>query len=75
MIYNPPDAKLIYGKAFIPEVKGMKTTGKERGEQYTHKFDTEVSIFGLTDGSLLIKPKGKLRLWANESDVDRYDKT
>jgi len=76
IVYNPKGAKLIYGRAFIPLIKGIKTTGKEKGEHYEHKYrNLEVSIYGLSDGSYLVKPKHGQRLWANESDVDRYDRT
>ena len=70
-IYNPPKKqKLLYGRAFIPVIRGIKTNGKYRGERYEHKFSkNEVSIYGNPDGSLIIKSNNNLRLWNYDKDI------
>lgn len=77
VIYNPSRARLLYGRAWIPEARGIKTDGKYKGERFKHKFskNTSMKIFGLPDGSLLIKSNDGKRLWADEKDVNRFDKS
>lgn len=73
-IYNPvKGAKLLYGKARIPKVYGMKTEGRFKGQKFVHTSSHDVSIFGLPNGDLLIKGQGR-RLWANDADVEKYEK-
>lgn len=70
-IYNPPTKqKLLYGRAYIPVIRGIKTNGKYRGEKYEHKFSkNEVSIYGNPDGSLIVKSNNNLRLWNYDKDI------
>ena len=70
-IYNPPGKqKLLYGRAYIPVIRGVKTNGKYAGERYEHKFSkNEVSIYGNPDGSLIIKSNNDLRLWNYDKDI------
>lgn len=70
-IYNPPGKqKLLYGRAYIPVIRGIKTNGKYKGEKYEHKFSkNEVSIYGNPDGSLIIKSNNNLRLWNYDKDI------
>lgn len=67
---NPGGAKLVYPRALIPVVIGIKANG----EEYEHEFKTEVSIYATSDGGLLIKAKSGRKLWARESQVSKYDK-
>jgi len=69
-IYNPPKQKLLYGHAYIPVIRGIKTNGRYKGERYEHKFSkNEVSIYGNSDGSLMVKSNNNLRLWNYDKNI------
>ena len=64
----PPGTKEIYNRLLTIEVK----TGPESifpNEYLGHKFPKGVKVYGLKDGSILIKSKNGKRLW-DEFDYD-----
>jgi hypothetical protein len=67
VVYNPPEAQLIYD--LILEIKAEKRKHpKWKGERFKHEFsrNTHAQIWGLPDGSLLIKSKKGVPLWRRE---------
>ncbi len=64
-VYNPPRGRLIYGRAVY--LQGEKTNGSYKGKQYRHTFenDSRVAIYGLPDGSVLLRSAAGKRLWQN----------
>lgn len=66
-IYNDPEPYLIYDLCL--EIRAKKSYHENyKGERFSHKFskDTHAQIFGLSDGSLLIKSKKGKKLWRVE---------
>lgn len=76
-IYNPHKATLLYGKAFVPKIYGVKTEGLHSGKKFVHTFSrsTNMRVQGLPDGSIRISARNGKRLWAKEKDVSRFDKS
>ena len=62
-VYNPPPGRMIYGQVLA--VQARKTNGKHRGEGFKHTFApaSQVAMYALPDGSVLLKSGKGLRLW------------
>jgi len=58
-IYNPPKGKLL--PMAVKEIRYKRTGGEYGGELFKHRFKTNPKVFGLPDGSILIKSSE--RLW------------
>lgn len=74
-IYNPnPGLRLLYGRAFIPKIYGKKTSGPNKGKEFVHDFKSDVKVYGLPQGGLMIQSLDGSRLWADERDLDKYER-
>lgn len=59
-VYNPPRKKLPIANV---EIRYQRAGGQYRGEWFKHPFRNSVDVFGLGDGSILIKSKNGVKLW------------
>jgi hypothetical protein len=58
-IYNPPKGKPL--PMAVIEIRYKRTSGDHAGQLFKHHFKVKPRVFGLSDGSILIK--GNQRLW------------
>lgn len=58
-IYNPPSGKPL--PMSLIEMRYRRTGGEYSGELFKHRFKDRPKVYGMPDGSLLIK--GSTRLW------------
>jgi len=58
-VYNPPTGKLL--PMAVIEIKYRRTGGEHAGDFFKHHFKVRPKVYGLPDGSILIK--GSDRLW------------